>query len=165
MKRCIPIAAVPVLALTLGIAASTKPISIQGAWRTVEVLPGPGAPAITNVQPNLMVLTARHYSRVEIHAAGPRPVVADVGHADADQLRATWGPLFAEAGTYEIRGNVVTMRPIVSKNPASMSAGTFNTFTLKLVGDTLWITSATSEKGPVQAPVTVKAVRVEASGY
>ena len=35
-------------------------------------------------------------------AERPRPVLADAAKADADELRATWGPFVAEAGTYEL---------------------------------------------------------------
>jgi len=140
-----------------------KPGSIQGTWQTVEVtLRGPtGARAVTNLQPNLMIVTGKHYSRVEIHAEGPRPVVADVGHASADELRALWGPFIAEAGTYDVKDNVITMRPIVSKNPAEMRGGTFSTYSFRAVGDTIWVTPKSTEKGPVNDAPTIKAVRVE----
>ena len=96
--------------------------SLQGVWQTVEVtLTGPGARTITipEPRPNLMIVTARHYSRVEVQAEGPRPIPADLTKASADELRAVWGPFVGEAGTYEVTGNVMTMRPIAAKNPAT----------------------------------------------
>jgi hypothetical protein len=94
--------------------------SIQGVWRIVEAtISGPGARTIAfGDRPNLTIITARHYSRVEVQSDGPRPILADVAKASADELRAAWGPFVSEAGTYEVApGGVVTMRPIASKNP------------------------------------------------
>ena len=139
--------------------------SIQGVWQTVEVtIAGPGARTITirEPRPNLAILTARHYSRVEDQAERPRPVLADVAKADADELRATWGPFVAEAGTYELNaGNLITMRPIVAKNPAVMGPGVFITYSYKREGDTMWVTQQRNQSGPFASPATFKLVRVE----
>ena len=153
--------AVALPAFTIGVGGHAEPASIRGGWRTVEVtVPGPNGRTITNSQPNLMVVTAKHYSRVEIHADDPRPILTDVGKATADDLRAAWGPFFAEAGTYDVTGNLITMRPIVAKNPDAMVRGAYRTYTFKLAGDTIWVTAQGSEKGPVDQ-VKIKAVRVE----
>jgi hypothetical protein len=144
--------------------AQTKAGSIQGVWQVVEVRmsgPTPATITIPEPRPNLTIITARHYSRVQVEAEGPRPVIADVAKATADELRATWGPFVGEAGTYEIKGNVITMRPIAARNPAAMTHGAFTTWSFKLTGDTLLVTAEGNQNGPVANPVTVKAVRVE----
>ena len=125
-----------------GIAGQSKRGSIQGVWRTVEVtMTGPAARTITQIPPNLTILTARHYSRINIDAEAPRPVLADVTKASADELRAVWGPFVGEAGTYEVTpGSLITMRPIAAKNPAVMGPGVFITYTYKLDGDTIRVT-------------------------
>src|SRR5215813_4188132 len=96
---------------TLGLALLTGPAShaqttgtsIQGVWKIVEAtITGPGARTIPfGDRPNLTIITAKHYSRVEVQADGPRPILADVAKATADELRAAWGPVVSEAGTYE----------------------------------------------------------------
>jgi len=117
---------------------------------------------LTNVQPNLTILTGSHYARVEVHADSPRPLIADVAMATADELRASWGSFFAEAGTYDLTGtNEMTMRPIVAKNPASMAAGVYTVFSYKLDGNTIQVTTVRDQKGPIPVPVTIKAVRIE----
>jgi hypothetical protein len=146
------------------IASQTKSPSIQGVWQAVEVtIPGatPRTFTIPEPRPNLTVITARHYSRVQVEAEGPRPVIADVAKATADELRAAWGPFAAEAGTYEVTGNRITMRPVAAKNPAAMAPGAFSTWSYRLDGDTLWVTAERNQNGPIANPVTVKAVRVE----
>lgn len=146
-----------------GIAGQSKPNSIQGVWHVVEAtITGAGARTISFAdRPNLTIITAKHYSRVEVQADGPRPVLADVAKASADELRAAWGPFVAEGGTYEVAGNLITMRPIASKNPAVMGPGVFITYSYKLEGDTLSLTQQRNQNGPFPNPFSFKAVRVE----
>jgi hypothetical protein len=144
-------------------SAQPKQGSIQGVWQAVEVtVTGPEARtiAIPEPRPNLTIITASHYCRVQVEAPA-RPILADVTKASADELRATWGPFFGEAGTYEIDGGVITMHPIASKNPAAMKPHTFSRWSYKLAGDTLWVSAQENQDGPIEHPVTVKAVRVE----
>ena len=145
------------------VAGQSRGGSLEGVWQTVEVtLTGPGARTITipEPRPNLMIVTARHYSRVEVQAEGPRPIPADLTKASADELRAVWGPFVGEAGTYEVTGNVMTMRPIAAKNPAAMVPGAFITYSYKLEGDTIWVTQQRNQNGPFAHPATIKSVRV-----
>ena len=147
-----------------GMAAQSPRDSVQGVWRVVEaVIAGPGARTIAFAErPNLTIFTARHYSRVEVQADGPRPVLPDVAKATADELRAVWGPFVSEAGTYEVTpGSVITMRPIASKNPAVMGPGVFIAYSYKLDGDTLSLTQQRNQNGPFANPFTLKLVRVE----
>ena len=149
-----------VLLSSPGNAGQGKPTSIQGVWQAVEVtITGPGARtiAIPEPRPNLTIFTARHYSRVEVQAEGPRPIPADVAKASADELRAAWGPFVGEAGTYEVtNGNLLTVRPIAAKNPAVMGPGVFITYSYKLEGDTMWVTQQRNQNGPFPNPVTFK---------
>ena len=164
MKR-LAIAALNVVLLTsVGTKAQSKGDSIQGVWRIVEAaVSGPSARTISfGERPNLTIITAKHYSRVEVQADGPRPVVADVAKATADELRAVWGPFVAETGTYEVAsGGLVTMRPVASKNPAVMGPGVFITYAYKVDGNTLSLTQERNQNGPFPNPFTLKLVRVE----
>ena len=146
-----------------GIAAQSKAATIQGAWRVVEVtIPGPQPRTIAfSDRPNLTIITPRHYSRVEVQADGPRPLLADAAKATADELRAVWGPFVAEAGTYDVTGDLITMRPIASKNPAVMGPGVFITYSYKLQGDSLILTQVRNQAGPYANPFSLKLVRVE----
>jgi hypothetical protein len=165
VTKFLSLVAIGVATLTAGTAAGqSKSGSIQGVWQAVEVsFPGPTPRTITipEPQPNLTIITAKHYSRVQVEAEGPRPVLPNVANASADELRATWGPFVGEAGTYEIKDDVITMRPIAAKNPAAMTHGAYTTWSFKLTGDTLLVTAKGNQNGPVANPVTVKAVRVE----
>lgn len=156
-------ASVALLASHVTAAQSTR-TSIQGVWRIVDATTtGPGARTIAfGERPNLTIITARHYSRVEVQADKPRPILADVAKASADELRAVWGPFVSEAGTYELTsGSLITMRPIASKNPAVMGPGVFITYSYKLEGDSLSLTQERNQNGPFANPFTLRLTRVE----
>ncbi|HTI37387.1 MAG TPA: hypothetical protein VL484_07520 [Vicinamibacterales bacterium] len=163
MKRLL-IAALGVGMLSsAGTAAQKTPGSIQGVWQIVEAaISGPEARTLAfKDRPNLTIITARHYSRVEVQSDGPRPILPDVSKATADELRTVWGPVVAEAGTYELSGDSITMRPAVSKNPAVMGPSVFITYTYKLDGDTLSLTQERNQNGPFKNPFSLKLTRVE----
>jgi hypothetical protein len=82
--------------------------------------------------------------------------------ATADELRAVWGPFVGEAGTYELSGDhLITMRPIVAKNPAAMSNGAFSVYSYKVDGNSMTVTTQRNQNGPIISFVTIKLVRVE----
>ena len=108
-----------------------------------------------------MIITARHYSRTTDTATAPRPTipVATPGNATAEELQARWGPFQANAGTYELSGSTLTLRLMVSKNPAEY--GNFARLTVKMDGDRLWLTPIENAAGRIVAGVTTEYVRVE----
>ncbi len=164
MKRLLFAALVLGVAVSPNAAAQPAGSSIQGVWRIVEATTaGPAARTIPfGDRPNLTIITAKHYSRVEVQADGPRPVLADVSKATADELRAAWGPFVSEAGTYELASDgLITMRPIASKNPAVMGPGVFITYAYKLDGATLSLTQQRNQNGPIASGFTLKLTRVE----
>jgi len=145
-----------------GAAIASRAPSIDGVWQAVEVTTsGPGARTIKPLQPNLSIITAKHYSHIDIHADGPRPVLSDAENASADDLRRAWGPVVAEAGTYELSSESFVTRPVVSKNPAAMTAGSFTSYAYRVTGDSLWLTPQRDSRSAVKNPPTIKLVRVE----
>ena len=164
MKRLLFVALSVGLLSNPGAAQQSARGSVEGVWRVVEAaITGPGARTIAFAdRPSLTIFTAKHYSRSEVQADGPRPLLADVAKATADDLRAVWGPFVGEAGTYEVTpGGLITMRPIVSKNPAVMGPGVFITYSYKLEGNTLSLTQQRNQNAPFANPFTLKLVRVE----
>jgi hypothetical protein len=152
------------LATSAGLRGQSQSGSLPGVWQTVEIAiagPTPRTIAIAEPRPNLTILTARHYSRIEVQSDGPRPIIADVAKATADELRTTWGPFVGEAGTYEVSGTTVTMHPLASKNPAAMVPGAFIVYTYKLDGNALWLAQQRNQNGPYPTPATFKLVRIE----
>ena len=91
----------------------------------------------------------------------PRPVLIDAAKANADELRAVWGPFVAEAGTFELSGDLLTLRPTVAKNPAAMAGGAFTVMSYRLDGNVLTVTQVRNQNGPSPNPSTIKLTRVE----
>jgi hypothetical protein len=145
--------------------------SIQGVWRPIEVTvvtPGAGANALgkgthANLQPGLLIFTAKHYSTLTDTAATPRPTTGFkvAGKPTPEEMQAQWGPFAANAGTYELSGTSLTRRAIVAKNPANQHSKVVTRSTIKLDGNNLWITTTEGVTGKVASPNTVKYVRVE----
>jgi hypothetical protein len=143
-------------------SAAEANAAVQGVWRTLEVVvPGAGGRTF-KPDATLAIFHGRHYTRVEIHADQPRPLLGNPADASADQLRAVWGPFVAEAGTFEMNGtDVITMRATVAKNPAAMRDGASTVYTYRRQGDTLVLTEVRTPAGPSARPITVRLTRVE----
>jgi len=143
------------------LTANDPRAALQGVWRTVEVAVQGSAPQTFRPGATLAIIHGRHYSRVEVHAEGPRPLLKDPAAASADELRAVWGPFVGEAGTFDLSGNVVTMQALVAKNPEAMTNGATSVYTYQRNGDTLTLTQVRTHLGPSPTPATIKLVRVE----
>lgn len=111
-------------------------------------------------QAGLYIFTPTHYSMVL--AATNRLDTADTNKATADELRALFGPLLANAGTYEISGDLLTIRPIAAKFPVVMKTGANEVYRFHVEGKTLTLQQVRNARGVkvAQAP-TLKFARVE----
>jgi hypothetical protein len=163
-KLFVAFVGVVLLAPYVRVAGQSKSGSLQGVWQTVEITiagPSPRTITIPEPRPYFTIITPRYYSRTEVQAEGPRPILPDVAKATADELRTVWGPFVGEAGTYEVSGGMMTVHPLASKNPAAMVPGAFIVYSYRLEGDTLWLTQQRNQGGPYPSPATFKDVRVE----
>lgn len=135
---------------------------IQGAWRPDQIVyTGPNARTVSSPQPGMLIFGATHYARVEVTSDDPRPALPNTPTATADELREVWGPFGSNAGTYEISGNELRIRPFVAKNPVVMAPDALQVYALRMQSDTLWLTVQRNAGGPVQNPTTVRYRRLE----
>jgi hypothetical protein len=91
----------------------------------------------------------------------PRTEIRDLEKATAAELIATWGPFVAASGTYEVSGNTLTMRALISKNPNVMEPGNFSAYTFTIDGNTLTMTDTRNAAGTVASPRTFTFTRLE----
>ena len=126
---------------------------LEGVWQVIDV----GGTAAAG----LYVFTpGNHYSIM--FATKDRPQIDDTNKASADELRAMWGPMAANAGMYEVSGNVVTIRPIVAKIPIVMVPGANEVYAFSVDGKTLSLTQQRNARGvTIQNANTVHLARVE----
>jgi len=151
--------------------------SIQGVWRNIaRVIPATTNPGDridpfahipvgtqTDVQPGLLIFTVKHFSRTTDIAVQPRPTrgYAIPGKPTLEELQVTWGQFAANAGTYELAGDTVTLRAIVSKEPGDQVAGRFARLRVQLEDGILSLTPVERSEGRIAAGVTSRYVRVE----
>ena len=141
---------------------TTRP-TIEGVWRVVETTGGPNAIKNTSPQPILYLFSRTYYSWVGVYGPKPRPDLPDdLTKASAAEMIAALGPSFvANAGTYELAGGKLILRPVVAKNQRAMAPGANFTLAYKVDGKTLTITQISIPQGPVEKPFTHRLSRLE----
>ncbi len=113
-----------------------------------------------SAQAGLCLFTPTRYSM--LFGATNRPDIADTSKATADELRAIWGPLLANAGTYEISGDLITIHPLVAKIPVVMKPGANEVYQFRLEGKTLTLRQVRNARGvAMDSAPTFKFIRVE----
>jgi hypothetical protein len=137
---------------------------IEGVWRVSEVWvgdPSAGTLKVAPTHPSLIIFTKKHFSFINIKTAnGSRPDLPKKDATDA-QKAAAWTPVAAFAGSYEVKGNIMTYRNIVDMDPNGMAPGNFGTSEFKIEGDTLITTPKTDQNGSIAKPLVTKFIRVE----
>ena len=139
----------PILLATAFSSAFAADSPLVGAW---ELDPGQAGQAA------LYLFTPTRYSMV----LAATPDIADMSKATADELRAIWGPLLANAGTYEVSGDLITIHPLVAKIPVVMKPGANEVYRFRIEGKTLSLRQVRNARGvAVDSAPTFKLVRVE----
>lgn len=142
--------------------ASVRAQSIVGVWQIVEEkTSGKDGRTRKITQPSMYFFTKKHYSIISVTSEAERPAI-DAGTATAEELRNVYVDSFvANAGKYDIQRGEIWFWPSVAKNPTVMHAGSHSSWSMKLKGNTLTITSVMSNDYPVKDPVTYTLTRVE----
>ncbi len=113
-----------------------------------------------SAQVALYLFTPTRYSMIA--ASTGRPDIADTGKATADELRALWGPMLANAGTYEISGDLITIHPVAAKIPVVMKPGATEVYQFRIEGKTLTLRQVRNARGvAVDSAPALRFVRVE----
>ena len=141
----------PILLASAFSTAFAADSPLVGAW---QLDPGQSRQAA------LYLFTPTRYSMVL--ATTDRPDITDMSKATADELRAIWGPLLANAGTYEVSGDLMTIHPLVAKIPVVMKPGANEVYRFRIEGKTLTLRQVRNARGvAVDSAPTFKFVRAE----
>lgn len=122
-------------------AAASPPI--KGAWKALNV----GAGQNTRRASGLAIFTDSHYSIMVFDAESERPDVADVSRASADEMRGLWAGWVANTGSYDVKGDLVTIHPAGAKIPLVMKAGATEVYRYAIDGATLTWTQQRNARG------------------
>jgi hypothetical protein len=154
------------LAIVIGavgwVNAQSKPSPLEGAW-TIQQITFAKPPANPPNNPTgLILFVGNHYSNQHVDNSS-RPAFGEGGaaKATADQLRAIWGGVTSNGGTFTVSGNTIRFVAIVAKNPNLMAAGAWGESTFTLNGDTLVLTTTRNNNGPEANPQTIRLTRAK----
>src|SRR5260221_13899842 len=120
-----------------GLVGAAEDTRLHGVWRVVDEAGRPGA--------GVYIFTGKHYSMMV--ASADRPDITDTSQATVDELRALWNPMAANAGVYDVAGDLVTIRPIVAKIPVVMKPGAYEVYAFRVDGSTLSLTQRRNVRG------------------
>jgi hypothetical protein len=94
----------------------------------------------------LVIFTKGYYSLLAVRGEQPRAAFApakDPGNlTDAEKIARyeQWNPFTANSGTYEVKGSMLLLHPIVAKSVEVMTSGTPITWELKVEPpNSLWL--------------------------
>jgi hypothetical protein len=117
---------------------------LEGVWRETEiVVTGANASSIPNPQPSLYIFTPTHYAMLGTNGEKPRQLHKALD-ATTDEKLAAYNSFWANAGTYEVAGDTVTIHPVIARMPNFMAGGS-QKLQFRLDGDTLWFTGKSTD--------------------
>lgn len=112
---------------------------LEGVWKVSEiVITGNNASTMSNPQPGLIVFGKKYFSMMYVPSEKERPIYAGTSPTPNEKI-AAFDSLVANAGTYELSGKTLTIRPTVARNPG-FTGGGYATYTIRAEGKTVWLT-------------------------
>ena len=111
--------------ITLPQVVSAQKAPLEGAWKIVKVSYTSPDTSWTHhdPQPSLYIFAKAHYSIMYVQDTKPRAQFAEQGNSTDEEKLAAYNSFVANSGTYDVKGSMLTIRPIVAKNPNFMSGG------------------------------------------
>jgi hypothetical protein len=158
MIRCFLLGIAVIFALG-GVAAAQE---VAGAWRLDEAtMPGTEGKTAKFGNPNIYLFTKGHFSIIRIEGDKPRSTDSWTTMTP-DQVIDTYIKQFtASGGTYEMKGGTLTMKTTIAKNPAFMARANWISYTVKINGQTLTLTAAATNEGPIKNPQIMNLTRLD----
>ena len=150
------------MAVILVVCCSASAQKLTGVWRLDEIkTTGTNGQTFKMTQPSMYLFTKTHYGIIRVDSDKPRST-DDPEKMTAAQLLDIYVDSFvANGGTYEMKGGTLTMKIMVAKSPSFMQAGTWVSFSVKVAGQSMTLTSTASNNGPSKDPTTYTLTRVE----
>lgn len=134
------------LAVVPAVAGAQSPARtpLEGAWRVVEVVTtGANAENTPSPQPGLFIFGRKHYSMMRIRGSEPRTPYKGEVPTNEEKITA-FDSFVANAGTYEVSGSTLSIRPMVARSPNFM-AGASSRYEFRVEGSTLWLTEKSTD--------------------
>jgi hypothetical protein len=148
-----------VILVLSGFAAAQK---VAGSWRLDEIkTTGTDGKSSKFTQPNIYLFTKGHFSIIRVEGDQPRSTDSWMSMT-RDQVIDTYIKQFtASGGTYEMKGNTLTMKTTIAKNPGFMARANWISYTVKINGQTMTLTAASTNEGPIKNPQVMTLTRLD----
>jgi len=162
MKKLFAVASfMGALAILLTVQSAAAQGKLEGAWKPIEIIRTvPTANTLTTINPGLLIFTKEYYSWM-LDSFGPPRQELPENSTDAE-ITAAFRFFWAFSGAYEVKGTILTMRPIISKNPGDPAGSLFFTMEFNIQGNILTLVDKGSHLGPAVNPAfTIKLTRLE----
>jgi hypothetical protein len=151
-----------VVSLVLMLSGLTAAQDVAGAWRLDEAtMPGPEGKPAKFTNPNIYLFTKGHFSIIRVEGDKPRSTDPWM-EMTRDQVIDTYIKQFtASGGTYEMKGDTLTMKTTIAKNPAFMARQNWISYTVKANGKTMTLTATATNEGPLKNPQIMTLTRLD----
>ena len=135
---------------------------VAGAWRLDEVaMAGADGKASKFSNPNIYLFTKGHFSIIRVEGDKPRSTDSWT-KMTPEQVIDTYVKQFtASGGTYEMKGGTLTMKTTIAKNPGFMARANWISYTVKVNGQTMTLTAAATNEGPIKNPQIMTLTRLD----
>ena len=148
-----------VILVLSGFAAAQE---VAGAWRLDEITTtGTEGKTSKFAQPNIYLFTKGHFSIIRIEGDKPRSTDPWMEMTRDQVIDAYIKQFTASGGTYDMKGSTLTMKTTIAKNPAFMARANWISYTVKLSGQTMTLTAAATNEGPIKSPQVMTLTRLD----
>ena len=158
MIRCFLLGIAVIFALG-GVAAAQE---VSGAWRLDEAtLPGGGGKTAKFGNPNIYLFTKGHFSIIRIEGDKPRSTESWTTMTPEQVIDTYVKQFTASGGTYEMKGNTLTMKTTIAKNPNIMTRGDWISYAVKINARSMTLTATATNEGPIKNPMSMTLTRLD----
>jgi len=150
---------VSVILILSGFAAAQN---VAGAWRLDEIKSTvTGVPSGKFTNPNMYLFTKGSWSITRVEGDKPRSMEPWASMTQEQVVDTYIKQFSASAGTYEMKGDTLTMKTTIAKNPAYMARANWIAYTVNVTGNTMTLTAAATNEGPIKNPQIMTLTRVD----
>ena len=148
-----------VILVLSGFATAQK---VAGAWRLDEIATtGTDGKTAKFTNPNMYLFTKGHFNIIRVEGDKPRSTDSWTTMTP-EQLIDTYVKQFtASGGTYDMKGNILTMKTTIAKNPGFMARANWISYTAKINGPTMTLTATATNEGPIKNPQVMTLSRLD----
>ena len=150
------------ISLLLAVAGVAAAQTVAGAWRLDEIKTTGGEGKTAKFSnPNIYLFTKGHFSIIRIEGDKPRST-DNWTTMTQEQVVDTFIKQFtASGGTYDMKGETLTMKTTIAKSPGFMARANWISHTVKIDGQTMTLTGTATNEGPIKNPQIMTLTRLD----